>query len=102
MEKENRKRSPKHLKYVRTRPCMIKRGMEHCNQKAEPHHLLRAQEGAMGMTAGDDWAVPMCRQHHSELHNFDEGEINYFLNWGLEYDFVKDYAQELWAISSDN
>jgi len=97
MEKENRIRNEKHLKYVRSQKCMIKRGMENCNQKAVAHHLLRAQEGAMGMKTGDNWTIPLCNFHHDQLHRWNEKD--FFLNYGIEYEDVLEYAQELLQVT---
>jgi len=100
MEKENRIRNKKHLRFVASQPCMIKRGMENCNQKAVAHHLLRAQEGSMGMKVGDNWTVSLCSMHHDQLHRWNEKD--FFKNYGIEYEDVLEYAQGLWSISSDN
>ena len=103
IEKENRIRSEPHLNYIRSLPCMIADTHgNNCNMKADAHHLLGAQEGAMGMTAGDNWAVPMCRKHHSELHDCKDGEAHYLLNWGITYETVLAYAQELYFGSVEN
>lgn len=96
MQKENRIRDKKHLAYVRSQPCMITYGGENCNRAADPHHLLNVQSSAMGMKAGDDWAVPICRVHHRELHDFKMGEIAFFESWDIDYEYVKSLARVLW------
>ncbi len=98
-EKEERPVSKKHLERVRTLPCMITNSHgENCNQPAEAHHLLRAVPGAMGMKAGDEWAVPLCHQHHMKLHQYGDEE-KFFYNWGIDYDYVLEYARKLWCQS---
>lgn len=49
----------------------------------------------MGIKAGDNWAVPLCKLHHAELHHFG-GEVEFFERHGMGYDWVKRYATELW------
>lgn len=65
-------RRPKHLRWqcreyldwVKTQPC------ECCNQPSDdPHHLIGWGQGGMGTKAHDIFAIPLCRKHHTELHN---------------------------------
>ena len=57
-------RSRKYLDWVKTLPCVM------CGAPADdPHHIkgVGGMSGA-GLTA-PDWAVmPVCRQHHDEIH----------------------------------
>lgn len=57
-----RVRSAKHLAWVRTQGCLICGGLSHA------HHLMTAQPSAMGLKSGDDYAVPLCPEHHRQLH----------------------------------
>jgi ERF superfamily len=58
-----RHRDKEHLKLVASKPCLI------CGRKpAEPHHLRFAQKPALGRKVSDEFAVPLCRLHHRELH----------------------------------
>jgi len=45
----------------------------------EAHHLLKPWQGSrgMGMKAGDQNAVPLCPEHHRELHHYGD-EYAYF------------------------
>jgi len=55
--------SAKYLKWVKTQPCAC------CGQTADdPHHLIGWGQGGMGTKAHDILALPLCRQHHDELH----------------------------------
>jgi hypothetical protein len=38
------------------------------------HHLTHGELNATGRKAGDDRAVPLCHQHHNQLHLFPFGE----------------------------
>jgi len=88
--------SSKHLAEVRKLPCMIRNSRgEHCNQPAEAHHLLRAEQRGTAQKAGDEWAVPLCLHHHTGgVHAYGD-EVKFFKNWGVEYDLVKAYARHL-------
>ena len=91
-------KSKKHLAFVRQQPCCI------CGRVGvSAHHLIGyyGEDGPIsgkGMKAGDEWAVPLCYEHHqgqSGLHNN-----------GNEQEFLKVYgvdgpqlARILWGAS---
>lgn len=52
-----------HVKFVAKRPCLI------CGrQPSDAHHLRFAQSRALGRKVSDEFAVPLCRGHHREVH----------------------------------
>ncbi len=52
-----------YTKYVKGLPCCV------CGQQADdPHHLIGYGQGKMGGKAHDLFTIPLCRQHHDELH----------------------------------
>lgn len=56
-------RSPKWTQFVKSQPCVV------CGQRADdPHHLINQGGGKMGSKADDFDCIPLCRQHHNELH----------------------------------
>jgi hypothetical protein len=58
-----RYRNREHLRYVMRQPCLI------CGRKpSDPHHLRYMQPRALGRKASDEFAVPLCRVHHREVH----------------------------------
>jgi hypothetical protein len=58
-----RLRDKAHLKFVASQSCLI------CGrQPSDPHHLRFAQARAIGLKVSDEFAVPLCRGHHRELH----------------------------------
>jgi hypothetical protein len=63
-----RLRDKHHLKFVSKQPCLV------CGRKpSDPHHLRFAQPRALGRKVSDEFTVPVCRLHHSEIHrNGDE------------------------------
>jgi hypothetical protein len=58
-----RYRDRAHLRFVASQPCL------RCErQPAEPHHLRFVQPRALGRKVSDEFAVPLCRTHHREVH----------------------------------
>jgi ERF superfamily len=58
-----RKRDKNHLAFVSTQPCLI------CKRSpCDAHHLKFAQPRALGRKVSDEYTVPLCREHHQELH----------------------------------
>lgn len=56
--------NPDYLAWVKTQPC------ECCQQPSDDaHHLIGWGQGGMGTKAHDIFAIPLCRNHHTELHN---------------------------------
>jgi hypothetical protein len=69
-------RSQKHLEKIRQHPCLI------CGVLTVDAHHLRIDMSlkGMGMKPGDEYAVPLCRTHHRELHDYG----NERLWWALQ------------------
>src|SRR3974390_825898 len=58
-----RLRDKAHLKFVAPQSCLV------CGrQPSDPHPLRFAQARAIGLKVSDEFAVPLCRGHHRELH----------------------------------
>jgi hypothetical protein len=58
-----------YLAWVKTQPCAC------CGQRADdPHHLIGWGQGGMATKAHDILVIPLCRIHHTELHN-DPGKF---------------------------
>jgi hypothetical protein len=77
-----------HLNYVRSLPCCICK----THYDIQAHHLLRTGEHAMGRRSGDNWAIPLCALHHTQLH-MDGDEIAFLQARGID---GKREANELW------
>ncbi|MBO0162589.1 DUF968 domain-containing protein [Vibrio alginolyticus] len=55
--------SEKYLSFVRKLPCRV------CGKTAGiAHHLIGHGEGKMGSKASDLFTIPLCNDHHQELH----------------------------------
>lgn len=53
-----------YLNWVKTQPC------ECCQQQSDdPHHLIGWGQGGMATKAHDIFSIPLCRKHHTEVHN---------------------------------
>jgi DNA recombination protein Rad52 len=58
-----RLRDKSHLRFVASHPCLV------CGrQPSDPHHLRFAQPRALGLKVSDEFTVPLCRDHHQQLH----------------------------------
>ncbi len=59
-----RLRDKAHLRFVAAHPCLV------CGrQPSDPHHLRFAQPRALGLKVSDEFTVPLCREHHRQLHH---------------------------------
>jgi hypothetical protein len=52
-----------HLKFFASQPCLVCGGLP-----SDPHHLRFAQPRALGLKVSDEFTVPLCRDHHHQLH----------------------------------
>ena len=67
-------RSQKYLAHIRKHPCLI------CGTtEVQAHHLRHADQRGWGMKNGDEWAVPLCADHHMDCHR--TGKENMW--WGM-------------------
>lgn len=82
-----RVRDKKHLEFVAEHPCCI------CKGASVAHHLTIAEPKARGLKAGDNWTLPLCDRHHTELHNFGDENL-YWLLYNIDPFSI---AKELWS-----
>jgi hypothetical protein len=88
LRKEIRRRNKAHLAFVGSRPCLI------CQRSpCDAHHLKFAQPRCLGRKVSDEFTVPLCREHHHELHRHGN-EMAWWAN--MQIDALKE-AKELWA-----
>jgi hypothetical protein len=56
-------RDREHVRFVAKQPCLI------CGREpSDAHHLRFTQRTALGRKVSDEFAVPLCRGHHREVH----------------------------------
>jgi len=85
-----RKRSKAHLLFVGAQPCII------CQRvPCDAHHLKFAQPKALGRKVSDEFTVPLCRDHHHELHRYGN-EAAWWANMQVA---PVEAAKELWQAS---
>jgi hypothetical protein len=57
------KRNKAHLAFVAAQPCLV------CKRSpCDAHHLKFAQPRSLGRKVSDEFTVPLCREHHQQLH----------------------------------
>ena len=61
-KKTSRIKDEAYLDFVREYGCGV------CLNSAEPHHLV-----SRGAGGSDYTAIPLCREHHTELHQYGKG-----------------------------
>ncbi len=80
-------RSPKHLAFVRSDPCCIKKDGEHCSgEPVVAHHLTFLGGQGMGTKECDSRTVPLCATHHLALHSI--GEKRFWALWEIDAEEV--------------
>jgi hypothetical protein len=87
LRKELRHRNKAHLAFVAAQPCLICR-----RSPCDAHHLKFAQPNSLGRKVSDQFTVPLCRDHHSELHRHGN-ERAWWAN--LQIDAIQQ-AEDLW------
>jgi len=80
-------REKAHLSFVAAQPCLV------CQRSpCDAHHLKFAQPRSLGRKVSDEFTVPLCRDHHQQLHRHGD-EIAWWAN--LRIAPLK-MAEELW------
>jgi len=80
-------REKAHLSFVAAQPCLV------CQRSpCDAHHLKFAQPRSLGRKVSDEFTVPLCRDHHQQLHRHGD-EIAWWAN--LRIAPLK-IAEELW------
>jgi hypothetical protein len=87
LTKPSRKRNKAHLAFVASHPCLV------CQRSpCDAHHLKFAQPQALGRKVSDEFTVPLCREHHHELHKHGNEAV-----WWANLQIAPvDTAQKLW------
>jgi len=85
MNRNDKVTDESYLDYIRSLPCLVPlcRLGEYNNGKSDPHHLKAV--GWREAKRNDYTAVPLCRQHHSEVEQT-----------GMEKFCAKYSIDELW------
>jgi hypothetical protein len=87
IRKEVRRRNKVHLAFVAAQPCLV------CQHSpCDAHHLKFAQPRALGRKVSDEFTVPLCRDHHRDLHRHGN-EIAWWSNLQIA---PLEIANDLW------
>lgn len=86
--------NPKYLQWVKSRPCVC------CGARADdPHHIIGHGQGGMGTKAHDLLTIPLCRQHHDDLHrDMSRWELEHGSQVDLWFKFI-DWSLSVEALS---
>jgi hypothetical protein len=88
IRKSVRRRSKLHLALVAAQPCLV------CQRSpCDAHHLKFAQPRSLGRKVSDEFTVPLCRDHHHDLHRHGN-EMAWWANLQIA---PMEAASELWA-----
>jgi hypothetical protein len=83
-----RRRDKEHLRFVAKQPCLV------CGRTpSDAHHVQFAQKRALGRKVSDEFAVPLCRTHHHQLHRAGS-ESRWWQYVGIE---PMPFASALWS-----
>jgi hypothetical protein len=95
LRKPVRRRNKVHLAFVAAQPCLVCR-----RSPCDAHHLKFAQPRTLGRKVSDEFTVPLCREHHRDLHHHGN-EVAWWANVQIA---PMEAAKELWhatLIASD-
>ena len=87
-----RQRNKVHLGFVAAQPCLV------CQRSpCDAHHLRFAQPRTLGRKVSDEFTVPLCRDHHRDLHRYGN-EVAWWANIQIA---PIEAARDLWQASPD-
>lgn len=90
LRKEVRRRNKTHLAFVAAQPCLV------CQRSpGDAHHLKFAQPRTLGRKVSDEFTVPLCRDHHRDLHRYGN-EQAWWANVSIE---PLEVAKDLWEVT---
>lgn len=87
IRKTVRQRNKAHLMFVAAQPCVV------CQRTpSDAHHIKFAEPRALGRKVSDEFTVPLCREHHQDLHRHGNERA-----WWADVNVVPlDVARHLW------
>ena len=86
-----RRRNKTHLTFVASQPCLV------CQRSpSDAHHLKFAQPRTLGRKVSDEFTVPLCRDHHLQLHHCGN-EPAWWANLKIA---PLEIAKDLWTATS--
>jgi len=91
LPKSTRARNKAHLRFVAAQPCLV------CQRTpCDAHHIKFAEPRALGRKVSDEFTVPLCREHHQELHRHGNEKA-----WWADVNVMPlDAARNLWDVTT--
>jgi hypothetical protein len=91
LPKSPRARNKAHLRFVATQPCLV------CQRTpCDAHHVKFAEPRALGRKVSDEFTVPLCREHHQELHRHGNERA-----WWADVNVIPlEIARDLWDVTT--
>jgi ERF superfamily len=90
LAKTVRKRNKAHLAFVAAQPCIV------CGRSpCDAHHLKFVQPRSLGRKVSDEFTVPLCRDHHQQLHRHGN-ELAWWANLQVA---PIEVAKDLWDVT---
>lgn len=81
LSKPIRRRDPKYLAWIRTRPCTI----QPCDSKSiHAHHVRVEGHGGIGTKPDDSRAIPLCPLTHRSYHDIGRNDFERWFQIELE------------------
>ena len=90
LPKSTRARNKAHLRFVAAQPCLV------CQRTpCDAHHIKFAEPRALGRKVSDEFTVPLCREHHQELHRHGNERA-----WWVDVNVAPlEVARSLWDVT---
>jgi hypothetical protein len=78
--KQKTVRDKKYISWLKTLPCLL------CGKESEPHHVNVKGFGGKGIKTADQRSIPVCHEHHMEIHN--NGRDSFATKYNLDYENI--------------
>jgi hypothetical protein len=95
LRKPVRRRNKVHLAFVAAQPCLVCR-----RSPCDAHHLKFAQPRTLGRKVSDEFTVPLCREHHRDLHRHGN-EVAWWANLQIAPIEAADQLWQATLVDSD-
>ena len=89
-------------RYIRSQVCLvdkvgtIKREVDQCYGRVDPHHLSARGMGGRDGGKTDETMVPLCRKHHSEVEQI--GVIKFQVKYEIDLKYELSVLRKQWGL----
>jgi len=82
-DKVQRLKDRKYLKWISEQNCLL------ClTNPCQAHHLTFAMPRGFSQKTGDQWTIPICYIHHSQIHNYYKGEKQFWKRLDIDAESI--------------